>query len=51
MALRTRLGPARHVVNLTRSRQKDYALEPSEEGDRRCVPWKVFEAVVEDAGE
>ncbi|KAH9066333.1 pseudouridine synthase [Lactarius vividus] len=45
------LGSAGHVVTLTRSRQKDYALEPSEEGDRRCVPWEVFEAAVEDAGE
>ena len=45
------LGSAGHVVTLTRSRQKDYALEPEEEGDRRCVPWKVFEAALEDAGE
>ena len=45
------LGSAGHVVTLTRSRQKDYALEPEEEGDRRCVPWEVFEAAVEDAGE
>ncbi|KAH9071176.1 pseudouridine synthase [Lactarius deliciosus] len=45
------LGSAGHVVTLTRSRQKDYALEPSEEGDRRCVPWEVFDAAVEDAGE
>ena len=45
------LGSAGHVVTLTRSRQKDYALEPSEEGDRRCVPWEVFEAALEDAGE
>ncbi len=45
------LGSAGHVVTLTRSRQKDYALGPSEEGDRRCVPWEVFEAAVEDAGE
>ena len=44
------LGSAGHVVTLTRSRQKDYALEP-EEGDRRCVPWEVFEAALEDAGE
>jgi len=45
------LGSAGHVVTLTRSRQKDYVLEPKEEGDRRCVPWEVFEAAVEDAGE
>lgn len=45
------LGSAGHVVTLTRSRQKDYALEPEAEGDRRCVPWEVFEAALEDAGE
>jgi tRNA pseudouridine55 synthase len=45
------LGSAGHVVSLTRSRQKDYVLEPTEEGDRRCVPWEVFEAALEDAGE
>ncbi len=25
-------------------------LEPTEEGDRRCVPWEVFEAALKDAG-
>lgn len=45
------LGSAGHVVTLTRSRQKDYALEPSLDGDHRCVPWEVFEAAMEDAGE
>jgi tRNA pseudouridine55 synthase len=45
------LGSAGHVVTLTRSRQKDYVLEPAEEGDRRCVPWEVFEAALEDVGE
>jgi tRNA pseudouridine55 synthase len=45
------LGSAGHVVTLTRSRQKDYVLEPVEEGDRRCVPWEVFEAALKDAGE
>ena len=45
------LGSAGHVVTLTRSRQKDYVLEPTEEGDRACVPWEVFEAALEDAGE
>ena len=44
------LGSAGHVVTLTRSRQKDYVLEPAEEGDRRCVPWEVFEAALKDAG-
>ena len=45
------LGSAGHVVTLTRSRQKDYVLEPKEEGDRGCVPWEVFKAALEDAGE
>jgi tRNA pseudouridine55 synthase len=45
------LGSAGHVVTLTRSRQKDYVLEPTEEGDRRCVRWEVFEAALEDVGE
>ena len=45
------LGSAGHVVTLTRSRQKDYVLEPTEEGDRRCVPWEVFEAALKDVGE
>ncbi|KAI0275894.1 pseudouridylate synthase 4 [Russula aff. rugulosa BPL654] len=44
------LGSAGHVVTLTRSRQKDYVLEPTEEGDRRCIPWEVFEAALKDAG-
>jgi len=45
------LGSAGHVVTLSRSRQKDYVLELTEEGDRGCVPWEVFEAALEDAGE
>ncbi len=40
-----------HETCLTRSRQKDYVLEPTEEGDRRLVPWEVFEAALKDAGE
>ena len=44
------LGSAGHIVTLTRSRQKDYAVELEEE-DRRYVPWEVFEAALEDAGE
>ncbi|KAI0064547.1 pseudouridine synthase [Artomyces pyxidatus] len=45
------LGSAGHVVTLTRSRQKDYVLEPEEEGDRRCVPWEVFEEALGEEGE
>ena len=44
------LGSAGHIVTLTHSRQKDYAVELEEE-DRRYVPWEVFEAALEDAGE
>jgi hypothetical protein len=45
------LGSAGHVIMLTRSRQKDYVLEPTEEGDHGCVLWEVFEAALKDAGE
>ena len=39
------LSSAGHVVTLTHSRQKDYALEPEEE-DHRYVPWEVFGAAL-----
>ena len=45
------LGSAGHVVTLTRARQGRFALEPSEEGDRACVPWDVFEKALKDEGE
>lgn len=45
------LGSAGHVVTLTRSRQGRFALEPSEEGDRACVPWEIFEKASKDEGE
>ena len=45
------LGSAGHVVTLTRSRQGRFALEPTEEGDRACVPWEVFEKASKDEGE
>ncbi|TFK91018.1 pseudouridine synthase [Polyporus arcularius HHB13444] len=45
------LGSAGHVVTLTRSRQGRFALEPTEEGDRACVPWEVFEKALKDQGE
>jgi len=41
------LSSAGHIVSLTRSRQKDYVLEPAEECDLRCVQWEVFEAALE----
>ncbi|CCM02071.1 uncharacterized protein FIBRA_04147 [Fibroporia radiculosa] len=45
------LGSAAHVVTLTRTRQSRFALEPTEEGDQACIPWKVFEDAVKDAGQ
>ncbi|EJF65848.1 pseudouridine synthase [Dichomitus squalens] len=45
------LGSAGHVVTLTRARQGRFALEPSEEGDRACVPWDAFEKALKDEGE
>ncbi|RDB21135.1 putative tRNA pseudouridine synthase 4 [Hypsizygus marmoreus] len=44
------LGSAGHVVTLTRSRQGRFALEPTEEGDRSCVSWEVFEKASVDPG-
>lgn len=45
------LGSAGHVVTLTRSRQGRFALEPTEEGDRGCVPWDIFQRASVDPGD
>lgn len=45
------LGSAAHLVTLTRSRQSRFALEPTEDGDKGCVPWEVFEKATKDPGE
>ena len=45
------LGSAGHVVTLTRSRQGRFALEPTSEDDRACVPWEVFEKALKEEGE
>ncbi|KAI0780951.1 pseudouridylate synthase 4 [Trametes elegans] len=45
------LGSAGHVVTLTRSRQGRFALEPTQDGDRACVPWEVFQSALADEGE
>jgi len=45
------LGSAGHVVTLCRSRQGKFTLEASEEGDRECIPWTVFERAAADRGE
>ncbi|KAJ6547643.1 pseudouridine synthase [Mycena capillaripes] len=42
------LGSAGHVVTLCRTRQGRFALEETEEGDRVCVPWEVFEKASTD---
>lgn len=44
------LGSAGHVVTLTRSRQGRFVLEPTEEEDRQCVPWEVFQDASSDPG-
>ncbi|TFK42511.1 pseudouridine synthase [Crucibulum laeve] len=43
------VGSAGHVVTLTRSRQGRFVFEPTEEGDRACVPWEVFEKGLKDS--
>ncbi|KAH7922093.1 pseudouridylate synthase 4 [Leucogyrophana mollusca] len=45
------LGSAAHVVTLTRSRQGRFALEPTEDDDKGCVPWDVFSKAGESEGE
>ncbi|KAF9562552.1 pseudouridylate synthase 4 [Agrocybe pediades] len=45
------VGSAGHVVTLTRSRQGRFVREPVEEGDRKCIPWEVFEKAMADVGE
>lgn len=44
------LDSAGHVVTLTRSRQGRFVLEKTEDGDRTCVPWSVFEKALTDPG-
>jgi tRNA pseudouridine55 synthase len=44
------VGSAGHVVTLTRSRQGRFVLNPTEEGDRGCVPWEVFQRAAIDSG-
>lgn len=44
------LGSAGHVVTLTRSRQGRFVLEETEDGDRSCVPWSIFEKALTDPG-
>ncbi|KAJ3809139.1 pseudouridine synthase [Lentinula lateritia] len=44
------LGSAGHVVTLTRSRQGRFVLNSTEDGDRTCVPWSVFEKALTDPG-
>ena len=44
------VGSAAHVVTLTRSRQGRFTLEPTEAGDKGCVPWDVFKVATEGVG-
>ena len=45
------VGSAGHVVTLTRSRQGRFVIEPVEDGDCICVPWKVFQKATMEADE
>ncbi|KAF9075211.1 pseudouridine synthase [Rhodocollybia butyracea] len=45
------LDSAGHVVTLTRSRQGRFVLDPTEDGDRACIPWAVFEKALSNTGE
>ncbi|KAF8163368.1 pseudouridylate synthase 4 [Crassisporium funariophilum] len=45
------VGSAGHVVTLTRSRQGRFVIEPTEDEDRSCVPWKIFEQAATDVGD
>ncbi|KAG5649266.1 hypothetical protein H0H81_005015 [Sphagnurus paluster] len=45
------LGSAGHVVTLSRSRQGRFALDPTESGDRGCVPWEVLHKASTDPGD
>ncbi|TFK30005.1 pseudouridylate synthase 4 [Coprinopsis marcescibilis] len=37
------IGSAGHVVTLSRTRQGRFVSTPTEEGDKACVPWEIFE--------
>jgi tRNA pseudouridine55 synthase len=43
------VGSAGHVVTLTRTRQGRFTLEPVEDGDKRCVPWEIFQRALTGA--
>ncbi|TFY62010.1 hypothetical protein EVJ58_g4151 [Rhodofomes roseus] len=45
------VGSAAHVVTLTRTRQGRFALEPTEDTDRGCVPWEAIQEATKDVGE
>jgi tRNA pseudouridine55 synthase len=46
------VGSAGHVVTLTRSKQGRFALEPrTDEEERGCVPWAIFEEALGSVGE
>jgi len=45
------LGSAGHVVTLTRTRQGRFSLEKTEDGDKTCVPWEIFQRAFAEAGD
>ena len=42
------LGSAGHVVTLGRTRQGRFAINPTEDGDVKCIPWGVFEEATKE---
>jgi tRNA pseudouridine55 synthase len=47
------VGSAGHVVTLSRTRQGRFAMEATDSGDYKCIPWEVFEKATagEEVGE
>ncbi|KAF8892520.1 pseudouridine synthase [Infundibulicybe gibba] len=45
------VGSAGHVVTLSRLRQGRFALAPTDEGDRGCIPWDTLKRASQDTGE
>jgi tRNA pseudouridine55 synthase len=41
------VGSAGHVVTLTRSRQGDFCLEPTEASDKECIPWETLQDAID----
>lgn len=39
---------AAHVVTLTRLRQGEFTVSSENDGDRKCVPWEIFEEALRE---